>query len=75
MRRNDELHLEHPFRGARRFARMLQRDGFDVGRSHVGTHMRLMGIEALHRKKRNSLPEKGHRIYPYLLRDATYVGG
>lgn len=71
MRRIDELHLEHPFLGARRLARMLQREGFDVGRRHVGTLMGLMGIEAIYRKKRTSLPQKGHKIYPYLLRDVA----
>jgi len=35
----------------------------------VATLMRLMGIEAIYRKKRTTIPEKGHRIYPYLLRD------
>ena len=68
MRRIDELHLTHPFLGARRLARMLQRAGGDVGRRHVGTLMLLMGIEAIYRKKRTSLPAKGHRICPYLLR-------
>jgi len=29
--------------------------------------MRLMGIEAIYRKKRTSIPGKGHKIYPYLL--------
>ena len=71
MRRIDELHLEYPFLGARRLARMLGRERFDAGRCHVGTLMGLMGIEAIYRKKRTSLPHKGHRIYPYLLRDVT----
>ena len=71
MRRMDELHLTHPFLGARRLARLLQREGVDVGRRHVGTLMGLMGIEAIYRKKRTSLPAKGHRIYPYLLRDVV----
>ena len=71
MRRIDELHLTHPFLGARRLGRMLQREGVDVGRRHVGTLMLLMGIEAIYRKKRTSLPDKGHRIYPYLLRDVV----
>lgn len=69
MRRIDELHLAHPFFGSRRLARMLQRAGVAVGRLHVATLMRLMGIEAIFRKKRTSIPEKGHKIYPYLLRD------
>jgi putative transposase len=46
---------------------MLKREGFEVGRRHVGTLMRLMGIEAIYRKKRTSIPAKGHTIYPYLL--------
>jgi putative transposase len=67
MRRIDELHLAHPFLGARRLARMLQREGIDVGRRHVGTLMHLMGIEAIYRKRRTSIAAKGHKIYPYLL--------
>ena len=67
MRRIDELHLAHPFLGARRLARMLQREGLKVGRDHVGTLMRLMGIEAIYRRKRTTIPEKGHKIYAYLL--------
>ena len=45
MRRIDELHLKHPFLGARRLARMLQREGIEFGRRHVGTLMQLMGVE------------------------------
>ena len=67
MRRIDELHLAHPFLGARRLARMLQREGVKVGRRHVGTLMHVMGIEAIYRKKRTSIAAKGHKIYPYLL--------
>jgi Transposase and inactivated derivatives len=67
MRRIDELHLAYPFLGARRLARLLQREGIQVGRCHVGNLMRLMGIEAIHPKKRTSIPQKGHKIYPYLL--------
>jgi putative transposase len=33
----------------------------------VGTLMRRMGIEALYRKPRTSIPNAGHRVYPYLL--------
>ena len=71
MRALDELHLKHPFLGARRLAQMLKRAGHDVGRRHVGTLMRLMGIEAIYQKKRTSIPGKGHKIYPYLLRNVA----
>jgi putative transposase len=71
MRRIDELHLAHPFLGARRLARMLERSGLKVGRRHVGSLMALMGIEAIYRKRRTSLPAQGHKIYPYLLTNVT----
>jgi putative transposase len=67
MRRLDELHLEHPFLGARKLARLLKDEGFAVGRRHVSTLMHRMGIEPIYRKPRTSLPDQGHRIYPYLL--------
>ena len=67
MRRIDELHLEHPFYGARRLAKQLGRDGFDVGRVHVATLMRRMGIEALYRRPRTSIPARDAKIHPYLL--------
>jgi hypothetical protein len=49
MRRIDELHLEHPFAGARMLTRLFKREGIAIGRKHVGT-LRKMGIEALYRK-------------------------
>src|SRR6266852_3709870 len=67
MRRMDELHIEHPFLGARRMAQLLQREGHAVGRCHVGSLMRRMGIEAIYRKRRTSIAQKGHKLYPYLL--------
>ena len=68
MRRIDALHLEHPFAGARMLRDLLAHDGVSVGRKHVGTLMRKMGIEALYRKPNNSRRNAKHRIYPYLLR-------
>ncbi len=67
MRRIDELHLEAPFYGARKITAQLQREGHEVGRRHVRTLMRQMGIEALYRKPRTSIPARGATIYPYLL--------
>lgn len=67
MRRIDELHLEHPFYGSRRIAKQLKREGFKVGRLHVATLMRRMGIEAHYRKPRTSIPARQAAIYPYLL--------
>jgi putative transposase len=67
MRRLDELHLAHPFLGARKLAAMLKREGLAVGRRHVRTLLRRMGLEAIYRKRRTSLPGQGHTLYPYLL--------
>nr|WP_143327042.1 IS3 family transposase [Paraburkholderia hospita] len=68
MRRIDELHLEHPFAGARMLARLLRREGIKVGRRHVSTLMKRMGVEALYRKPNTSRKHAAHRIWPYLLR-------
>lgn len=70
-RRIDELHLDYPFAGARMLRDMLLREGVSIGRRHVVTLMRRMGIEALYRRPNTSKAAKGHRIYPYLLRGVT----
>ena len=68
MRRMDELHLDHPFAGARMLRDMLKLEGAEVGRKHVRTLMNTMGVEALYRKANTSRRNQAHRIYPYLLR-------
>ena len=52
MRRIDELHLNRPCAGARMLAKMLKREGPPVGRRHVATLMKQMGIHALYRRLR-----------------------
>ena len=69
MRRIDELHLEHPFMGARMLRDQLHREGIQVGRKHIGTLMQRMGITALAPQPGTSKRTPGHRIYPYLLRN------
>ena len=68
MRRIDELHLEFPFAGSRMLRGLLSAEGCKIGRRHVKTLMKRMGIEALYRRPRTTKPEPGHKIYPYLLR-------
>jgi putative transposase len=68
MRRLDQLHLEFPFAGSRLLKGLLAAEGSQIGRRHVKTLMRRMGIEALYRRPRTTKPEPGHKIYPYLLR-------
>ena len=71
MRRIDELHLESPFAGSRMLQGFLVREGYRIGRRHVVTLMKRMGIEALYRRPNTSKPAPGHTIFPYLLRKLT----
>ena len=68
MRRMDELHLEFPFAGSRMLRDLLRAEGIEIGRQHVATLMKRMGIEAIYRRPNTSKPAPGHKIYPYLLR-------
>ena len=68
MRRLDELHLQWPFLGSRMLRDMLRLEGIWVGRRHVATLMRKMGVEALYRRSNTSRRHPRHLIYPYLLR-------
>ena len=63
MRRIDELHLEYPFAGSRMLRDFLNRAGVSIGRRHVATLMKRMGIEALYRRPHTSKPAPGHKIY------------
>ena len=65
----DRLHLDYPFMGSRALRDILRRTGFPgVGRRHIATLMKKMGIEAIYRKPNTSKRHPGHKIYPYLLR-------
>jgi putative transposase len=68
MHRIDALHLEYPFAGSRMLRDLLKAEGHFVGRKHVASLMKTMGIEALYRKPSTSRRHPGHAIYPYLLR-------
>lgn len=59
--------------GSRMLQGLLGQEGFKVGRLHVATVMKRMGIEALYRKPNTSKPAPGHKIYPYLLRKLPII--
>ena len=67
MHRIDKLHMEFPFAGSRMLQGLLVQERFKVGRLHVATLMKRMGIEALYRRPNTSKPAPGPKIYPYLL--------
>ena len=71
MRLIDQLHLEHPFMGARFMRRVLLRQGVHVGRRHLGTLIQRMGIQALCPQPGTSKRHPQHKIYPYLLRKVS----
>src|ERR1039457_4505810 len=73
MRRMDELHLEFPFAGSRMLRDLLNAEGVEIGRQHVATLMKRMGIEAIYRKPNTSKPTPGHKISPYLLRKMQVI--
>jgi putative transposase len=71
MRRIDELHLELPFAGSRMLRDLLRRESVEIGREHVRTLMRRMGITAIYQRPKTTEPHPAHPVFPYLLRALT----
>ena len=69
MRLIDEIHLQWPFYGSRQIRDELEDRGHVVNRKRVQRLMRQMDLRALYPRRRTSQPGKGHKSYPYLLRD------
>ena len=64
----DRQYLATPFYGARKMAVWLQSRGQRVNRKRVQRLMRLMGLRAVYRHPRTTIPAPAHRRFPYLLR-------
>jgi len=71
MRRLDALHLDFPYAGARLLRRLLRREGVAVGRRHVRTLMRRMGLTAIAPQPGTSRRHRAHPVFPYLRRHRT----
>jgi putative transposase len=68
----DEIYMIDPCLGSRKLVTVLKRDhGVDINRKRVQRLRREIGHEAIWCKPRTSIPDHGHRKYPYLLRDLT----
>lgn len=65
----DRIYMEEPTYGSRRIRDELKKLGYDVGRKRVRSLMQVMGIDPIYPKPRLSIPGKGHKKYPYLLRN------
>jgi putative transposase len=68
MRRRGELHWEHAFAGSWMLRNMLTQERFEVGRKHVATLMRHIGVESLYRKPNLNRLHPERRVFPYRLR-------
>ncbi len=67
----DRLYLERPYYGSRRLSKELKRRGHGIGRSRVRRLMRVLGIKAIYPKRKLSIRDKAHKIYPYLLKNVN----
>jgi putative transposase len=65
----DEEHTRHPFYGVKKMTKFLKDKGYKIGKDKVRTLLRSMGLEAIYPKPNTSIPNKQHKIYPYLLKD------
>ena len=68
MKHIDTIHLNYPFYGSRRICDELETQHIVVNRKKVQRLMRLMDITAIFPGKKTTVPNKAHKIYPYLLR-------
>jgi len=66
-RRIDQIYTADPTYGSPRITATLQREGLLVNHKRVERLMRLMGLMAIYPKKKTSLPNPAHKVYPYLL--------
>ena len=68
----DEIYMVDPCLGSRRLVMVLERDyGVKINRKRLQRLRREIGHEAIWCKPRTSIPDHGHRNYPYLLRNLT----
>ena len=66
----DEIYMVDPCLGSRRLVTVLARDhGVEINRKRLQRLRREIGHEAIWCKPRTSIPDHGHRKYPYLLRN------
>lgn len=67
----DSMHTDHPAWGSRQLSKQLKTQGIPIGRLKTRRYMQEMGIAVIYPKPNLSNTAKGHKIYPYLLRNAV----
>ena len=69
MRLIDKQFLDTPFYGVRQMTWHLRNESPLVNEKRIRRLMRVMGLMPIYQKPNTSKPAKGHKTYPYLLRD------
>lgn len=68
MRKLDGQYTATPFYGVIRMTQFIRSLGYEIDDKRIRRLLRLMGIMAIYPKKKMSIPNMEHRIYPYLLK-------
>lgn len=69
----DAQYTRTPFWGVRNMTTYLRSLGYMVGKCHVRTLLRSMGLMAIFPKRNLSRSNPQHAVYPYLLRDVVII--
>lgn len=70
----DKQYTATPFYGVLKMTEYLHQDeGINIGKDHVRTLLRKLGLFAIFAKPNLSKPHLEHKVYPYLLRDVEIV--
>lgn len=67
----DKIHLKYPFMGSRRIQNELAKFDKHVNRKRIIRMMTEMRIRAIYPKAKTTIPNKEHKVYPYLLRNLS----
>lgn len=65
----DEQYTKAPFYGVPRMTKFLNSKKYVIGRDHVRTLLRKMGLKAVFARPNTSKPHPEHKVYSYLLRE------
>lgn len=68
MNQIDQIYTEHPSYGHRSMRDELVGLGYHIGKDRVLKYMQTMGLKAIYPKKKTTVLNKQHKVYPYLLK-------
>ncbi len=63
-----EIYQETPSYGYRRMTVALRENGFLVNHKKVFMLLKIAGIQAIYPRKKTTIRNQGHKVFPYLLR-------